>query len=486
MLNNISIKTKLIGLSVIVSLSFLLILIIELVSINKIDNISVISNNIQNMEIQLLELRKNEKDFLARKDLKYLDNFQKSVQNIERMKNILDNEFIKSDIDQTELNNYKKVIDEYSNIFTKVVKFQEKIGLNPEDGLYGALRDSVHLVQEFAKKSNDNYLLATVYDLRKQEKDFMLRLDEQYVEKFNKIITKLENDEKYKDLNKIIVDYRTNFLNLVQAEKEKGLNEDSGLMKDMRNVVHKSNKSLENLTTAINDKTEKLHQKIEIFSYIFIIAIASFIIIALLYISRIINKSLSSFQKELSQFFSFLNNETANINLLDDKNNDEFGNMSKIINANIIKVQENIKKDKALIDDATKVANDIKDGHLSSRILKDSSSNELNELKNVINQMLENLNVNINNILNVLKNFALHDYTKRVDTKLVQGDILSLCENINVVGNTITKMLVDSKGIGLHLQDNAHVLVDNVKILTQNANTTAASLEETAAAVAKK
>jgi methyl-accepting chemotaxis protein len=483
MLNNISIKMKLIGLSVIVSLSFLLILLIELISINKIDNISIISSNIKNMEIQLLELRKNEKDFLARKDLKYLDNFNKNVQNIERMKNILDNEFIKSDIDQTELNNYKKVIDEYSDIFSNIVKLQEKIGLNPEDGLYGALRDSVHLVQEFAKKSNDNNLLAIVYDLRKQEKDFMLRLDLQYVEKFNKIITKLENDEKYKDLNKIIVDYRTNFLNLVQSEKEKGLNEDSGLMKSMRDVVHKSNKSLENLTTVINDKTEKLHQKIEIFSYIFITFIAIFIIIALLYISRIVNKSLSSFQKELSQFFAFLNNETTNINLLDDKNNDEFGNMSKIINANIIKVQGNIKKDKALIDDATKVANDIKDGHLSSRILKDSNSNELNELKNVINQMLENLNVNINNILNVLKNFALHDYTKRVDTKLVQGDILSLCENINIVGNTITKMLVDSKGIGLKLQDNAHILVDNVKVLTQNANTTAASLEETAAAV---
>ncbi|QKF67244.1 MCP-domain signal transduction protein [Arcobacter venerupis] len=483
MLNNISIKIKLIGLSVIVSLSFLLILIIELVSINKIDNISIISNNIKNMEIQLLELRKNEKDFLARKDLKYLDNFKKNVQNIEKMKNTLDNEFIKSEIDQTELNNYKKVIDEYSNIFSEVVKLQEKIGLNPENGLYGALRDSVHLVQEFAKKSNDNYLLATVYDLRKQEKDFMLRFDEQYVEKFNKIVTKLENDEKYKDLNKIIVDYRTNFLNLVLAEKEKGLNEDSGLMKSMRDVVHKSNKSLENLTTVINDKTEKLHQKIEIFSYILIITIGIFIIIALLYISRIINKSLYSFQKELSQFFAFLNNETTNITLLDDKNNDEFGNMSKIINANIIKTQENIKKDKALIDDATKVANDIKDGHLSSRINKDSNSNELNELKNVINQMLENLNVNISNILNVLKNFALHDYTKRVNTKSVQGDILSLCENINIVGNTITKMLIDSKGIGLHLQDNALILVDNVKNLTQNANTTAASLEETAAAV---
>ena len=76
MLNNISIKTKLISLSIIVSLSFLLILIIELTSINKIDRISIISNNIGDMEIQLLELRKNEKDFLARKDLKYLDNYE--------------------------------------------------------------------------------------------------------------------------------------------------------------------------------------------------------------------------------------------------------------------------------------------------------------------------------------------------------------------------------------------------------------------------
>ncbi|MGE0050745.1 MAG: hypothetical protein AB7S49_04405 [Arcobacter sp.] len=85
MLNNISIKAKLISLSIIVTLSFLLILIIELVSINKIDKISNITNKIENMEILLLELRKNEKDFLVRKDLKYLDNFQKNTLDIEKI-----------------------------------------------------------------------------------------------------------------------------------------------------------------------------------------------------------------------------------------------------------------------------------------------------------------------------------------------------------------------------------------------------------------
>ena len=483
MLNNLSIKAKLIALSIIVSLSFLIILAIELISINKIDKISTISNKIENLQIQLLELRKNEKDFLTRKDLKYLDNFQKNIKNIENIKNDLDDEFSNLNLNSTELNNYKKVIDEYSKIFTNIVNLQEKIGLNPDSGLYGALRDSVHLVQEFAKKSNDNYLLATVYDLRKQEKDFMLRLDEQYVEKFNKIITKLENDEKYKDLNKIIVDYRTNFLNLVQSEKEKGLNENSGLLKDMRDVVHKSNKSLESLTTTLGEKTKSLHEKIEMYSYILIISIAIFIIMALLYISRIINKSLSSFQEGLGQFFSFLNNESTNITLLDDKNNDEFGNMAKTINANILKTQDSIKKDKALIDDATHVSNDIKNGHLTSRITKESNSKELNELKNVINQMLENLNLNIDNILTVLKSFANYNYTKKVDESSVKGEILELCKNINVVGNTITKMLMDSKSIGLGLQNSADILVDNVKTLTKNANTTAASLEETAAAI---
>ena len=97
--------------------------------------------------------------------------------------------------------------------------------------------------------------------------------------------------------------------------------------------------------------------------------------------------------------------------------------------------------------------------------------------------MLENLNSNIDNILAVLKSFANYNYTKKVDDSSVKGEILELCKNINIVGTTITKMLTDSKSIGLGLQNSADILVDNVKTLTKNANTTAASLEETAAAI---
>ena len=483
MLNNISIKVKLISLCIIIIISYLSILTVELISIKKVDKLSTIQNEIQQLQIQQLELRKNEKDFLSRKDLKYSNNFKENISKIEKIILILNEDFTTFNLDKNELNNYQNIIKDYSSIFINIVVLQQKIGLTPEDGLYGTLRDSVHSVQDFAKKSNDNYLLALVYDLRKQEKDFMLRYDEKYVENFNKIILKLEKDEKYKELNPLISTYKTSFLNLVSSEKEKGFNENSGLMKQMRDIVHKSAKSQEILTKEIDEKINDIHKQIEFYSYGIILIIAIFIIISLVYITRVINNSLNSFQSGLNQFFAFLNNETKNINLLDEKNDDEFGNMSKIINLNILKVQENIKKDKELIDNATKVANDIKDGHLNSRITKNSNSNELNELKNVINLMLENLNLNINNILNVLKSYSQYDYRTKVNTKSIKGDILELCENINIVGNTITKMLVESKRVGLDLQNSANILVNNVKNLTQNANSTAASLEETAAAV---
>ena len=68
MLNNISIKVKLISLSTLIILSFILVLIIELIAINKVDNLAQIDKDVKKLEIQALELRKHEKDFLSRKD----------------------------------------------------------------------------------------------------------------------------------------------------------------------------------------------------------------------------------------------------------------------------------------------------------------------------------------------------------------------------------------------------------------------------------
>ena len=483
MLNNLTIKLKLIILAILVSLGFAAIVILETKDIKELNDLSHMKEAVKNLNINMLNLRKHEKDFLARKDMKYLKSFKTTVGKIDVESKELKIMLIDFELDTKDTDSYNKIIHEYSSVFTQLVKTQEQIGLNPKDGLYGSLRSTVHKVQEFAKKSDDKNLLSIVYDLRKQEKDFMLRSDKKYLSSFNSKLDALKADDKYQNMSSLLNKYREDFNKLVQFEEKKGLNSKLGLLGKMRKVIHRSEESLKNMTSLIGVAVTQKVSDIQMFAAIFAISIAVFIVFALLYISNSISVSLRDFEKGLIQFFSFVNNEIKEVDRLDDKNNDEIGNMAKIINQNIATTKINIEKDRALIDDATVVANKIKVGYLKERITKESNSDELNDLKNVINEMLENLNNNIDNILVVLESYSKYNFLPVVDIKGVEGEVKELCKGINFLGDSTTVMLVQNKGIGLGLSKSAKILVRNVEQLNTNANSTAASLEETAAAL---
>ena len=483
MLKNLSIKAKLISLSIFVSLSFLLVALIESHDMDELHELAIMEKYVKDLNIEMLNLRKHEKDFLARKDLKYLNKFKETIKDIENTQIKLEEKLDHFNLDKKSAKDFNKIIHHYSKIFYSLVVAQQEIGLNSKDGLYGDLRNKVHQVQDYAKKANDSKLLSVIYDLRKQEKDFMLRLDKKYLNKFNTKLDKLNSNKTYSNMSNLLTSYKTSFNKLVLLEEKKGFNSKSGLLGEMRKVIHKSEDILKNLTKTIEDEIENKTSEVKIFAVSFTIIIAILVVLALLYISRNIALSLGDFEKGLIQFFSFINNETKEVSLLNDKNSDEIGNMAKIINTSIKNTKETIEKDKALIDDATFVANKIKVGHLSNRITKETNNIELNELKNVINQMLENLNSNTNNILTVLSSYANYDYRPKVNTQNIEGSVLKLCDDVNSLGNSTTQMLVNNKSIGLELQDSSNTLVTNVDELNTSANSTAASLEETAAAL---
>ncbi len=110
-------------------------------------------------------------------------------------------------------------------------------------------------------------------------------------------------------------------------------------------------------------------------------------------IAKNIVVSIESVQKGLGRFFDLLGrkidkDEKIRIEL---SNRDEFGQMAKIINTNVEILRENLKKDINLIEDATNVFNELKKGNLDKRLQESSSTSELNELKHVMNEMLDNL-----------------------------------------------------------------------------------------------
>ncbi|WP_228131128.1 methyl-accepting chemotaxis protein, partial [Aliarcobacter lanthieri] len=180
-------------------------------------------------------------------------------------------------------------------------------------------------------------------------------------------------------------------------------------------------------------------------------------------------------------FFAYLNREVYNIELLKDSSKDEFGEMAKVVNENIKKTQKGIEEDRRLIDETITVLSEFEQGDLCQRLNIEVTNPALMQLKQMLNNMGENLESNINNILNILEQYANYNYLNKIDQKGLKEHLLKLARGVNHLGDSITTMLVENKSNGLTLENSSKILLSNVDILNVSSNEAATSLEETAA-----
>ncbi|WP_148624517.1 methyl-accepting chemotaxis protein [Aliarcobacter cryaerophilus] len=191
----------------------------------------------------------------------------------------------------------------------------------------------------------------------------------------------------------------------------------------------------------------------------------------------------ASVRAGIEEFFAFINFEKDDIKLIGVDSTDELGMMSKIINKNIANTKANIQRDRELIADTIRVANSINKGYLDQKIMVNSNNPALNELKDIINEMLNTLNSNISNILTVLTSYSKLDFRPRLKDNDLEGIIQELEKDINILRDVITQTLLDNKKVGFTLKENANILSFNMQSISTAANSQAASLEETAASL---
>ena len=211
-------------------------------------------------------------------------------------------------------------------------------------------------------------------------------------------------------------------------------------------------------------------------------AIFIFISISLLIANMVIH-SLNNFKEGLLSFFAYLNRENNHVDLLQDSAKDEFGEMSKVVNANIIKTQKGIEEDRKLIDETIAVLGEFESGDLCQRLDINVSNPALMQLKDVLNKMADNLEANIDNILTILEEYSNYNYLNKIPTKNLKEHLLKLSNGVNELGHSITQMLTENKTNGLTLDESSDILLRNVDKLNSSSNEAASSLEETAAAL---
>jgi methyl-accepting chemotaxis protein len=300
---------------------------------------------IKDINYSELQLRKLEKDFinLETKNIEFHKNQRSSYQDqfsaiIQEVSNSIDElkkeKIIENNSLTLDLSELNQLFRNYHIAFESLVKISLEKGFK-DYGLIGEMRDKIHKVEQMAEM-HKNYPEFTIsmLMLRRNEKDYLLRKDLKYLEKFKKNIQKLKSqiNNSYapnkNDFTLLLDSYFAIFDNVIQKDMKIGLTQDMGLIYTLNNTSKKIEGTVSGIQKIISQKArEEVNEAIQT---LFIVSIIlTFIIISILIgvTRRILNsiKRLRNFILRLGQ------GELPE--KLEIKKNDEIADMIKSINS---------------------------------------------------------------------------------------------------------------------------------------------------------
>jgi methyl-accepting chemotaxis protein len=136
------------------------------------------------LSIEMLEARRNEKNFQQRRNESYAKAHAELVvvidRNFDRLEALTKSSGLGSILEKVKFahDGFKR----YSADFAAQVSAEIKLGLNETLGLSGSLRAAVHDIEASLKEIDDPRLTVGMQVMHRHEKDFMLRRDQRYVD----------------------------------------------------------------------------------------------------------------------------------------------------------------------------------------------------------------------------------------------------------------------------------------------------------------
>jgi methyl-accepting chemotaxis protein len=147
-----------------------------------------ISDLSKQLSLEMLEARRNEKNFQQRRNESYAKSHSELVVKIDRDFSRLEELTRAAGLGalQEKVKLAHEGFRKYAADFVNLVGAEIKLGLNETVGLSGALRAAVHDIETKLKGIDEPRLTSWMLMMRRNEKDFMLRRDQKYVAEIKK------------------------------------------------------------------------------------------------------------------------------------------------------------------------------------------------------------------------------------------------------------------------------------------------------------
>ena len=330
------IKQKLILNTCVVIAAMVVLVIAFLFAEIKLKELIVGKELAQRQESEMLLLRRHEKDFLAREDLKYVERFSEVIDRITAQQKSLDRLFLEIGIDNQQFAGLLPLFQEYERKFKALVSAKQTMGLTQDEGLEGQLRSAVHDIESALKQLEMPDILVSMLQLRRHEKDFMLRLDSKYPERFADTLKQLKQQIQAASISIAEQDrllnladaYQASFNAYVNQQRLVGLTSDQGIMGEMRRTIQQTEEKLTAMKQGMSRQTDVLLQEIEI-TLAVVFALVTIIATLIAWrISRSINRPLALIREAVLKVDS-----TRDLSLrIQYDGNDEIGDVARSTN----------------------------------------------------------------------------------------------------------------------------------------------------------
>jgi methyl-accepting chemotaxis protein len=220
--------------------------------------------------IQMLNARIAEKNFMLR-DLQNERFYQAGFSN-----NLQDHQlFIKnaqekigylvawqSDNAKNEADLLLQLVDEYNNIFNELLDTYQRIGFK-DWGLLGQWRQAIHEIESQITRMNRTEMHESLLQLRRLEKDYLLRGDEKYLEDIRnqisalrKEILKIPSRQAIK-ISEELTAYENAFHQFILLQRKIGRTEEEGLQRQFNEVVERMETVFNNIMTESKSEYER-------------------------------------------------------------------------------------------------------------------------------------------------------------------------------------------------------------------------------------
>lgn len=248
----LSLKRKLLILLFAVISGLLLLLSSNSYFSQQLRQLELAKSTIQSLNITALQLRRNEKDFIIRKDAKYIDKhaatFAQLAEQLRTLKVINDELAMDISVDSliTEFNRYQVQFSALSDAMI------EK-GLSKDSGKYGELRTATHHLEKVIQSIDDKESHIMLLTIRRHEKDYMLRGDPKYISRLDEVLNTLKNRLISSAEAEAYIDtYETALARYVATDKVIGLGKTDGIRGEMRAAIHNAETILKETVQSAN------------------------------------------------------------------------------------------------------------------------------------------------------------------------------------------------------------------------------------------